>query len=170
MTAAIWIANILGWPVIHIVIGKIFLGLPVHYFERDGFLYAERSWERDGEVYRRGLMVRSWKSWLPDGAPWLGGFSKKRLAGHDPEYLGRFLAEARRAELAHWCMLACLPLFFLWNPLWACGVMTLYGVGANLPCIVVQRYNRIVLTRLMRRAEDVVRETELGFSNRANPG
>jgi Glycosyl-4,4'-diaponeurosporenoate acyltransferase len=32
--------------------------------------------------------------------------------------LERFAAETRRAELAHWLILAASPWFFLWNPWW----------------------------------------------------
>jgi glycosyl-4,4'-diaponeurosporenoate acyltransferase len=101
------------------------------------------------------LSIRSWKSRLPNGAPWLGGFSKGRIAQRDERYLERFIAETRRAEFAHWCMLLCLPVFFLWNPPWACGVMTLYAITANVPCIAAQRYNRITLTRLLTRAGQI---------------
>jgi glycosyl-4,4'-diaponeurosporenoate acyltransferase len=29
-------------------------------------------------------------------------------------------------------MLACLPVFFVWNPPWACWTMTVYAIAANL--------------------------------------
>ncbi len=65
-------------------------------------------------------------------------------------YLEQFLRETRRAEVAHWLMLLCVPLFFLWNPPWARLVMVAYALAANLPCILAQRYNRIVLYRVVR--------------------
>jgi len=49
-------------------------------------------------------------------------------------------------------MLLCTPVFYLWNPPWACVVMTLYGFAANLPCILVQRANRIKIERILRGA------------------
>jgi glycosyl-4,4'-diaponeurosporenoate acyltransferase len=147
----IWIltADVLGWPVIHLSIAALILRLPLTKFAGNGFLYTVRSWERDGKFYGRWLAIRRWKSWLPDGAPWLGGFRKDRLRSRDREYLRRFMLETRRAECAHWCMLGCLPFFFLWNPPWACWVMTAYAVAANGPCVVAQRYNRAVLSRLI---------------------
>lgn len=148
MTALVWVANILGWPVIHLAMAGAFLRLSPEQFEKDTWLTAPRRWERHGRLYRDWFAVRRWKSLLPDGAPWMGGFSRKGLRSSDPVYLARFLLETRRAEVAHWCMLACLPVFFLWNPPWACWVMTLYALGANLPCILAQRYNRIVLARV----------------------
>ena len=48
--------------------------------------------------------------------------------------------------------LAIAPLFFLWNTPWLAGVMVLYGVAANLPCLITQRYNRARLLRILDRA------------------
>lgn len=101
---------------------------------------------QEAALYRRVLHIRRWKHLLPDGAPWVGGaFPKQRLASKHPAYLLRFALESRRGELAHWTMLACTPVFYLWNPVWAAILMTFYGLAANLPCILVQRYNRIVI-------------------------
>jgi glycosyl-4,4'-diaponeurosporenoate acyltransferase len=150
MIALIWAANLLGWPLIHIAISFVALRLPPQLFARDSWLTSPRRWERDGRLYRDGLSIRSWKSLLPDGAPWLGGFAKKKIHSRDPAFLAQFILETRRAEWAHWCMLCCLPIFFLWNPPWACLVMTAYALAANLPCILVQRYNRMALDRAVR--------------------
>lgn len=150
MTALIWAANLLGWPLIHLAVASAALRLPQHLFAQDTWITAPRPWEREGRLYRDWLMIRRWKSLLPDGAQWLGGFAKRRIISRDPSYLEQFLLETRRAELAHWCMILCLPLFFLWNPPWACLVMAAYALAANLPCILAQRYNRIALHRVVR--------------------
>ena len=149
MIALKWGANLLGWPLIHLAIGFVALRLPPRLFARNNWLTAPRRWEGNDRLYRDWLAIRKWKSLLPDGAPWLGGFAKKKVYAHDSYHLAQFLLETRRAELAHWCMLCCLPLFFLWNPPWACLVMACYALAANLPCIVAQRYNRIVLERVI---------------------
>jgi len=150
MRALTWAANLLGWPLIHLAVAFVFLRLPPHLFACDSWLTALRRWELNGRLYRDWIAIRKWKSLLPDGAPWLGGFAKKKINTRDPFYLVHFLLETRRAELAHWCMLCCVPIFFLWNPPWACVVMTSYALAANLPCIFAQRYNRIVLDRVVR--------------------
>ena len=148
MSPLVWIANIVAWPVIHLSVAAAFLRMPLERFEGDNWLTAPRRWERQGQFYRDYFAIRAWKRLLPDGAPWLSGFAKKNLSRRDAAYLTEFLQETRRAELAHWCMLGSLPVFFLWNPPWACWVMTLYALVANLPCIVAQRYNRLVLARI----------------------
>jgi glycosyl-4,4'-diaponeurosporenoate acyltransferase len=150
MIALIWTANVLCWPLIHLGVGFAALRLPPRLLAGDTWITAPRPWERGGRLYRDILAIRKWKSLLPDGAPCLGGFSKKRLHKRDKSHLAQFLVETRRSELAHWCMLCCLPIFFLWNPLWACCVMSVYALAANLPCILAQRYNRIVLERALR--------------------
>jgi glycosyl-4,4'-diaponeurosporenoate acyltransferase len=149
MTAAIWIANIFGWPLIHLTIARIALALPLDYFVNDNALFVERSWEDGGRTYRRRFAIQKWKSRLPDGAPWLGGFAKRRMTRRDRPYLEEFMIETRRAEFAHWCMLGCAPIFFFWNPPWACWVMVAYAMTANVPCIIAQRYNRLVLSRCL---------------------
>lgn len=148
MSALVWVANLAGWPVIHVSLAAVFIRLPLERFRDDTWLTAPRHWEQEGQFYRDHFAIRAWKRLLPDGAPWLGGFAKGKLSRHDAAYLGEFLRETRRAEVAHWCMLGCLPVFFLWNPPWACWVMTLYALAANLPCILAQRYNRLVLARI----------------------
>jgi glycosyl-4,4'-diaponeurosporenoate acyltransferase len=150
MIAVVWAANVLGWPVIHLAIGSAGLRVPEHIFARDTWLTAPRPWERDGHVYRDWFAIRKWKSLLPDGSPWLGGFAKKKLLERKPTALAQFLIETRRAEIAHWFMLGCLPIFFVWNPPWARWVMAVYALAANLPCILAQRYNRFVLNRIAR--------------------
>ncbi len=156
MMALIWAANLLGWPLIHLAVAFVALRLPPHLFAQDNWLTAPRQWERGGRPYRDWLAIRKWKSMLPDGAPWLGGFSKSKVNFRDPSCLAQFLLETRRAESAHWCMLCCLPLFFLWNPPWARLVMTAYALAANLPCILAQRYNRVALDRAVRNRRRVV--------------
>ncbi len=151
MTALVWAANLLGWPVIHLFVASAALRLPPELFARDSWLTIPRSWEHDGQFYRDWFAIRKWKPLLPDGAPWLGGFGKKQLRARDSAYISQFVVETRRAEVAHWGMLACLPIFFLWNPPWACWLMSAYAVAANLPCILAQRYNRFAFERLARR-------------------
>jgi glycosyl-4,4'-diaponeurosporenoate acyltransferase len=152
MIAWIIAANILAWPVLHIAIARIVLSLPLARFGARP-LTRSASHQREARFYRNVLFLQQWKTRLPDGAPWLGGFSKKTFARRERGYIETFILETRRAEFAHWCMLGCFPLFFLWNPPWACGIMTAYAIAANAPCIIAQRYNRIVLSRMLEKMD-----------------
>ena len=148
--AWIILLNVMGWPVIHLAVAKLFLRLPGSCFGGNGWLFRSRWWERDGHTYERFTGVRRWKQMLPDGAPFLRGFAKKKLQSTDRSYFAMFIPETCRGELAHWVMMSAVPVFFLWNPLWADAVMCLYAIAANLPCIITQRYNRIRLRRVAR--------------------
>jgi glycosyl-4,4'-diaponeurosporenoate acyltransferase len=69
--------------------------------------------------------------------------------------MARLAIETRRAELVHWALMACGPLFFFWNPPALGSAMLLFAVAANGPCIVIQRFNRLRLLRLIARATKV---------------
>jgi len=153
MKLLVIILNDLGWPLIQLTLAALFLLLPDSLFAGDSWLTRERKFERGGYLYRRFLFMQRWKGLLPDGASWLGGRPKKNVASRHVAELAAFATETRRAEIAHWCMLLCTPVFYLWNPAWACIVMTLYGMLANLPCILVQRGNRIKVARILHRSD-----------------
>jgi glycosyl-4,4'-diaponeurosporenoate acyltransferase len=143
-------ANALGCAALQLTIAAIAVRIDARHFGRDSPLY--RTHPAEIAFYRRVLRIRRWKSLLPDGAPWVGGaFRKKRLAARDSAYFRQFLLETRRGEAAHWLMLACFPIFFLFNPPWARAVIAVYALAANLPCILAQRYNRAVAERILDR-------------------
>ena len=141
--------NVLGWPVIQVGISILCQRLPQNWLRAERSLFRTRRWESGGAAYARWAGVRHWKHLLPDGAPWLRGFAKKRLVSSNASYLDAFIVETCRGEAAHWLMLAATPIFFLWNPLWADLVMCVYAVTTNIPCILTQRYNRIRLLRAL---------------------
>ncbi len=100
-------------------------------------------WEKSGRAYEKFFAIKRWKDSLPDGARWLGdAFSKADLRKRTPEFFEQFLRETWRGEVVHWLALLAVPLFAIWNPPWAVAVNGLYALAANLPCILVQRYNR----------------------------
>ena len=107
--------NVLGWPVIHVVLAWLFIRLPDECFAEDSWLTRQRDIERSGLHYRTTFAVQRMKRLLPDGAPWLGGRSKTKIKGRNSAELNTFMLETRRAEVAHWCMLLCTPVFYLWK-------------------------------------------------------
>jgi len=140
--------NTLGWLVLQLSLAAMAIRMDSHRFASDNWFYRVSASEV--EFYRRWLLIRRWKNWLPDGATWVGGgFRKKTLEGRKSEYLSQLVVETRRGEAAHWLMMASFPIFFLWNPPWAWIVIVMYATVANLPCILVQRYNRRAAQRLL---------------------
>lgn len=144
------VVNILGWLIFHLSIPYVVTLMPASRFDPKAGGYRIRRWERGGRWYEKLFAVRRWKGLLPDGAALFAkGFRKKHLKRASRDYLERFSRETCRGEMAHWLVMACAPLFFLWNPPWAGGVMIAYGIIANLPCILVQRYNRARLLKAL---------------------
>ncbi len=139
-----------AWGAIQGGMGYLVHRLPERCFAGQGWLWREHRIEDGGRLYVRGFGIRHWKHLLPDaGRVFAGGFSRRHLAARGPEYLARFAFETRRAELNHWLALAFVPVFALWNPPIAMVPIAAYGVAANLPCVLAQRYNRIRLVRVL---------------------
>ena len=122
---------------------------PATAFADDSWLYRLRAVERGGRLYER-LGIKRWKDRLPEaGALFTGGFSKRTVRTRDRDVLERFVVETRRAEWTHWTIMLATPVFIVWNWWWVELLMLVYALAANLPCLLVQRYNRARLTRLL---------------------
>lgn len=138
----------LGWS---LLVGYGVHRIPASRFAHDNRLTRPRRFERNGHWYQDRLAIMRWKDRLPElGALFSGGFAK-RAVHRDRAHLERFVVETRRAEMVHWVAMAPVPVFALWNPPWAVAVMAVYALGANLPCLLVQRYNRLRLVRVLAR-------------------
>lgn len=163
------LVDVTVWAVWSVVAGAVAWALPLRLLEHDSPVTRLRSFEHGGRCYQY-LGVRRWKDRLPDAGPLFpGGVSKRRLADRGTVGLRSLLAETRRGELAHWLVLAVTPTFVLWNDAVLSAAMVGYGVAANLPCVIVQRYNRARLVRLLDRlqskgAHAATRHIDLGSS------
>ena len=137
------LVDIVAWGFFHAATGYAAHRLGDDRLARDGWALRLRRFERGGGWYRRWLRIHRWKDRLPEaGALFEGGVSKRQLPARDLDGLRLFARETRRAELTHWWALWCGPLFVLWNPPLAASLLVSYGVVANLPFILIQRYNR----------------------------
>ena len=144
------LANVVFWGGWSALCGWVAHRRRASAFEADGWLTRLRPFEAGGRFYERRLRIGRWKDRLPEaGALFTGGVSKRAVGGRAA--LSRFVVETRRAEWAHWLIVAGTPVTFLWNWLWVDGLMVLYAVTANGPCLVVQRYNRARLLRVLAR-------------------
>jgi glycosyl-4,4'-diaponeurosporenoate acyltransferase len=146
------VVDVLAWGAFHSATGYAAYRLTDERLSRDGWLLRQRRFEDGGRWYRRHVGIHRWKDRLPDaGALFRGGTSKRHLPAYDVAGLERFARETRRAELAHWWAMSCGPVFVLWNPPLASGLLIAYGVVVNLPFIAIQRYNRFRIEALLRR-------------------
>lgn len=92
--------------------------------------------------------------WMKDSLPELGslfgGESKKQLPGYTEGHLRIYLRECRRAEWVHWLsMLTWIPLL-LFNPPRMVLFIALLVIFGNLPFVLIVRYNRIRIMRMLK--------------------
>ncbi len=148
---AILVLNFGLWPVIHFTAGYVAARRPRSSFNPETGCYRLRKFEKGGKIYER-LGVKAWKGWLPDAGDFFKpGFPKKKLKESSREYLEVFYLETCRAEFAHWLTMAGAPVFLLWNEWWVELIMLGYALVVNVPCIIVQRYNRGRLSRILKK-------------------
>jgi glycosyl-4,4'-diaponeurosporenoate acyltransferase len=151
MMVLLYIAgNALFWLAVHFASGYLVHLFPETLYRSDAFPFRLYRWERKGTVYRRYLKIHVWKDRLPEAGEFfsLHPFNKSHLRRFDAEYLSRFMLETCRAELAHLLPFLFYPLCLPWNPWPANLIMFIYAVLANLPFIIIQRYNRARLLAL----------------------
>lgn len=140
------------WAAFQLAASWVCIHLPDRFLDPSRFPYRAYAWEKGGYFYRR-LLVHRWKKFLPDGGAIRGPeYRKKSLEHLSENHLRWFLVESCRAEASHF--LAILPFWtfgFLAPPevIW---YMLAYALAMNIPCVLVQRYNRPrVLDVLARR-------------------
>jgi glycosyl-4,4'-diaponeurosporenoate acyltransferase len=152
--------DVVAWGLFHAATGYAAHRLGDSRLSRDGRLLRARPFESGGRWYRHRLRIHRWKDAVPEaGALFRGGISKRRLPAYDAAGLQLFVRETRRAELGHWWAMWCGPLFVLWNPPLAAGLLVGYGVVVNLPFIAIQRYNRFRIQSLLERRARSTRRT-----------
>ena len=96
--------------------------------------------------------IRTWKRWIPDAGNALpGGIRKATLVRRDRAALQRLVLETRRAELVHWLLLPAGLTTALWLPPSGVLVNLLFALAFNLPCLLLQRFNRARLHRCLAR-------------------
>jgi glycosyl-4,4'-diaponeurosporenoate acyltransferase len=145
--------DITVWIVWGFTVGWVAHRLPNSVLAFETWLTQVRHPRRLRRWCEQSLRIKRWKPLLPEaGDLFKGGFSKRRLGSATDAHLERFVIETRRAEYAHAANVSIVPLFFLWNPWWLAVVMAVYGIGANTPCWVVQRYNRVRLGSVLDRS------------------
>jgi glycosyl-4,4'-diaponeurosporenoate acyltransferase len=107
---------------------------------------------------QRLLKIRRWKQWIPDAGNALpGGITKASLARRDQPALLRLMAETRRAELVHWALWPLWLLTLLWLPGPGVALNAVFATLFNLPCLLLQRYNRLRLQLLLARRTPALR-------------
>lgn len=101
----------------------------------------------------RALGVTSMARHLPEWGAAFGGQSKSSIPGRDAASLQQYLIEVRRGEWVHLLsMTTCIPLV-LFNPWWLFALFAAIVIGGNLPFVLILRYNRLRILRLLQRMQ-----------------
>lgn len=146
------ISNVIAWFFFHYFISYVCLKIPLAYFLKDVRWGKLLTYEENGAIWHKLFHVRRWKGRIIEGSSIVkSSYNKKHLHGIDKENLTIFAAETKRAELTHWLLMIPGPLFFLWNPVWAGWIMIGYAIMVNFPFIIVQRYNRGRIEKIIER-------------------
>lgn len=135
------------WFLIHLAASVISNRIDEKHLAFNNMLFKTRTWEEEGKLYNRFFGVKKWKKYLPEIFLFRRGTLENTLYGKRPgpdsiKLLEKYLLESCRAELSHWLAITPFWIFAFFAPLPVIPYMLLYALVANLPCIIVQRYNR----------------------------
>jgi len=157
-----WLFNILMWMIFHVSISHIFAGLPLEKINSDSKFFQTARWERGGQIYQDWFKVKSWKGKIPSlGAKTVKSYDLKTVRQMSLDELRLWVKESCRAELCHWALIVPGFLFFLWNDVLVAWIMVAYAFANNLIPIIMQRYNRPRVRRVLERLEQNLQTQEL---------
>ncbi len=140
-----------AWFAWSLVVGMLANRLPQAALFRDNGLTRRRSWEQRHR-YQQLLLIRNWKGLLPDAGQALpGGIGKSALVRRDQQALEQLMMETRRAELVHWVLWPFWLVTSLWLPPLGVVLNLMFATLFNVPCLAVQRYNRLRLQNTLKR-------------------
>jgi glycosyl-4,4'-diaponeurosporenoate acyltransferase len=139
-----------SWFAWSFLIGFIGNRLPLKLLDTDTWLTQKYPWGENREWYEKVMRIKIWKDWLPEAGDFFpGGFRKSSIEGGNYAVMYRFLIETRRAEYVHISIWLFWLVTTIWTPGWGVLVNLFVGTAFNLPCVWVQRYNRLRLKDLL---------------------
>lgn len=125
-------------------VGSFILGrlMPTSWFREDRFPYRGYRWEHDGKTYQ-ALGIRKWQNRVPDMSKIFPNImQEKKMTNHYQHDLPIMIKETCIAEFIHVLLcIAGLAYIWLWPGMWG-KIITVVYILANIPYILIQRYNR----------------------------
>lgn len=157
------ILDVIAWVMFHLSIGFWTSKIPVDVFNPQHSWYMTRIWEKGGEIYQDLFRVKDWKKYIPSGAAvYKNAYEIKHIKAFTVNNVTRWLKESCRSEFCHWVMILPGFLFFLWNSTIGGWIMVVYAFLNNLVPIIMQRYNRPRVRKLLNRLKnEAAREMEI---------
>ncbi|WP_332298823.1 glycosyl-4,4'-diaponeurosporenoate acyltransferase [Mammaliicoccus sciuri] len=139
----------LYWFITQMFIVQIGLRIRDKWLVRDFRYFKSGSLEQNGQLWQKLVKVKCWKDHLPDGQMIQSDIVSKSHYNQSSDItnIEKFVIETKRAELVH--LLSILPIVVFIKSKKSIKVINIvYVVIANVPCIIVQRYNRPKLQRI----------------------
>jgi glycosyl-4,4'-diaponeurosporenoate acyltransferase len=129
--------------------------IPFSFYNIKNPIFKKRFWELEGKLYEKVFFVKYWKDIVPEAGELIKihPFDKKKLKSKEKSFIERFIIETCRAELVHILIFLSTPFAFLFNPPIGDYLMAAYGILANIPFIIIQRYNRIRFVKVLEKIE-----------------
>lgn len=124
--------------------------LDISHFDYNKSIYKIKKFENNGRFYQKHFKINKWKDKLPQHIA-EDGFSKASISSTSPEYFETFIMETCRAGWCHLvnCFYIIIALFLSPNAVGlTLGILTII---VNIPFIMIQRYNRARLLRVLHR-------------------
>lgn len=138
--------------IIQAVIGFISAHLPNRILNPRRKAYQPRKWEKEGNFYQSVFHIKNWKPLVWDaGKVFQKDFKKDHVDATNPMSLERWIVETCRAEWCHWVTFVLIVPLFSFNPPGMSFFWLIYDSVLNLAPIIVQRYNRPRLMRMLQR-------------------
>ncbi|WP_335870846.1 glycosyl-4,4'-diaponeurosporenoate acyltransferase [Bacillus sp. 2205SS5-2] len=139
-----------SWLFIHLLASWLSSKFSKKAIETFSIIFEPLSWEKNDAFYRKWKINR-WQKRLPDARNLFFTHISGKKFHRNQVLFEQLILETKRSELAHWLQILPSPFFFLFGD-WRLGfLMVVYACVFNFPFILIQRYNRVRLTSLVRR-------------------
>lgn len=143
-----------AFPAILLILGSMFLSsfianaMDYKALKKLYPVFRTRKWEDGGKLYQKLFKVKSWKEHIPS----ISSFDKKNLSRDiTVEYVEIYLLESIRAELCHALItFLSIPIIVMSPGSYRFSIIV-WTVSANMPCIIIQRFNRPRFEALARK-------------------
>ncbi|WP_064093250.1 glycosyl-4,4'-diaponeurosporenoate acyltransferase CrtO family protein [Rossellomorea aquimaris] len=140
--------NIIGWVCIHLSFSIITSRLTSQQIQKLSVVLHPIHSIESVKLYQI-LKVKKWKKYIPDAGGWFqNGISKEKIGLNTEVGREKFLLETNRAEISHWLQIVPAPLFLWVNEGVIAWSMFLYAFAFNVPLVLIQRYNRLRVTKI----------------------
>lgn len=132
----------------------IFTILPRRLFDYTKWFFRDKKWEDGGRIYQKVFKIKVWKKLMPELSDFIKiVFPKKHIKTFSRKYLSTYLAESCRAELTHWNIFFSSFLFSFWTDTLMTAAIIFMAFILNVPFIIMQRYNRPRIIRMVKEHE-----------------